>query len=172
MTTFESEGLAGRRRWTSVRPYWTKWRIIRALDEWHSTNLRAPAAREWWTAGDSHPSYWTVRAVFGSWKAALEAARRPDRAACTCSRPNRLSELRQIEYACKCTLMVLQQAAARYVVRRHDGTLTVRSARPCEKRWRARDLTALVTFDRGIFDRARRQSYSANTSLVVDVLSR
>ena len=55
-------------------PYWTRERIIRALDGWHREHLRAPSAREWWTAGPNHPTHWTVRNVFGSWNAALRAA--------------------------------------------------------------------------------------------------
>lgn len=53
---------------------WTRERILRAIDAWHRSHLRAPSARDWWNAGDGHPSHWTVRRAFGSWNAALSAA--------------------------------------------------------------------------------------------------
>lgn len=58
----------------SRRRRWTREAIIRSLDAWHSEHLRAPAAHEWWLAGPRHPSHFTVRAVFGSWNAALQHA--------------------------------------------------------------------------------------------------
>jgi hypothetical protein len=56
------------------RVRWTRQRIVYALDLWHGRHLRPPSAREWWLAGDDHPSSWTVIKTFGSWNAAIAAA--------------------------------------------------------------------------------------------------
>lgn len=56
------------------RKRWTREKIIAAFDRWHATHLRAPSAREWYTAGRDHPSSWTVWNTFGTWNAAVTAA--------------------------------------------------------------------------------------------------
>lgn len=53
---------------------WSRQSIVYAIDLWHRRHLRAPALREWATAGHDHPSYATVMRHFGSWNAAIRAA--------------------------------------------------------------------------------------------------
>jgi Homing endonuclease associated repeat len=64
----------------SVRPgpragfRWTPELIVYALDLWHRRYMRPPTKRQWARAGDDHPSSMTVKRVFGSWNAAVQAA--------------------------------------------------------------------------------------------------
>ena len=85
---------------TGQRPYWTPERIVRALQRWTQDHGRPPTAFEWGARRNlpdekrvsatrqrrrqgvqarwqRWPTYGTVRAVFGSWGAALEAAGLP-----------------------------------------------------------------------------------------------
>ena len=55
---------------------WTDERIIKALRDWEAIFGSPPIAQHWQTADPEglYPSAWTVRAHFGSWIAAIEAA--------------------------------------------------------------------------------------------------
>jgi Homing endonuclease associated repeat len=53
---------------------WTSETIAYAFELWHRKNLCSPTVDEWRRAGPDHPSVTTVRQVFGSWNAAVEAA--------------------------------------------------------------------------------------------------
>jgi hypothetical protein len=63
---------------------WTDETIAYAFELWHRRHLCSPTVDEWRRAGHDHPSVTTVRQVFGSWNAAVEAAgfrpRRPGEA--------------------------------------------------------------------------------------------
>jgi hypothetical protein len=53
---------------------WTSETIAYAFELWHRRHLCSPTVDEWRRAGPDHPSVTTVRQVFGSWNAAVEAA--------------------------------------------------------------------------------------------------
>jgi hypothetical protein len=53
---------------------WTSETIAYAFELWHRRHLCSPTVDEWRRAGHDHPSVTTVRQVFGSWNAAVEAA--------------------------------------------------------------------------------------------------
>jgi hypothetical protein len=57
-----------------VKIRWTHELVIYALDLHHRRHLRTPTKREWVAAGVDHPCVMTVRRLFGSWNAAIEAA--------------------------------------------------------------------------------------------------
>jgi len=53
---------------------WDRQTVVYAIDLWHRAHLRTPTRKEWTNAADDHPSYDTVRRIFGSWSAAIRAA--------------------------------------------------------------------------------------------------
>jgi hypothetical protein len=68
--------------------YWTRERVIASLQRWANRRGRTPMLREWeignrptssgWTKPrKDRPSAYTVRVVFGSWSAAIDAAGLP-----------------------------------------------------------------------------------------------
>jgi hypothetical protein len=54
---------------------WTDDQVIRALQSWANRHGRAPRWQEWMRAGPGRPCNTTVVTHFGSWRAALAAAR-------------------------------------------------------------------------------------------------
>jgi Homing endonuclease associated repeat len=54
---------------------WTRARIVEAMQRWHGEHGRPPTRSDWQKASDWHPAASTVYRVFGSWMAALKAAR-------------------------------------------------------------------------------------------------
>lgn len=54
--------------------YWTRERIVEALDEWADAHGSPPSMFEWRRSGDSHPPASVVQERFGSWRAGLAAA--------------------------------------------------------------------------------------------------
>lgn len=60
-------------------PLWTPAEIVRALRVEADRLGRPPRQQEWETAGYGRPAAVTVRTVFGSWNAALDAAELPVR---------------------------------------------------------------------------------------------
>jgi DNA-binding CsgD family transcriptional regulator len=54
---------------------WTRGRIVEAMHHWYGERGRPPTRSDWQKASDWHPAASTVYRVFGSWKAALKAAR-------------------------------------------------------------------------------------------------
>jgi Homing endonuclease associated repeat len=61
-------------------PYWTRERIIAAIQRWHREYGYPPKNTDWQPRSTSwHPTISMVRAVFGSWNAALVAAGFPPR---------------------------------------------------------------------------------------------
>lgn len=56
------------------RQWWTRPRIIEAIQAWNVEHGRPPRAREWTTAGLNHPGNFQVRERFGSWNAGIAAA--------------------------------------------------------------------------------------------------
>ena len=54
---------------------WTRGRIVEAMQRWYGERGRPPTRSDWQAASDWHPAASTVYRVFGSWKAALKAAR-------------------------------------------------------------------------------------------------
>jgi Homing endonuclease associated repeat len=57
------------------RPVWTRGRIVEAMHHWYGERGRFPTRSDWQKASDWHPAATTVYRVFGSWRAALKAAR-------------------------------------------------------------------------------------------------
>jgi DNA-binding CsgD family transcriptional regulator len=57
------------------RRVWTRGRIVEAMQRWYGERRRFPTRSDWQKASDWHPAASTVYRVFGSWKAALKAAR-------------------------------------------------------------------------------------------------
>jgi len=53
---------------------WTRETISYAFELWHRKYLCTPTLSEWRRAGPDHPSSTTVKGVYGSWNAAVEAA--------------------------------------------------------------------------------------------------
>lgn len=54
--------------------YWTRERIVAALDRWANEHGTPPKAREWMASGPWWPSHRSVLNRFGSWNAAMTAA--------------------------------------------------------------------------------------------------
>ena len=54
---------------------WTRGRIVEAMQRWYGEHGRPPTRSDWQKASDWHPAASTVYRVFGSWEAALKAAR-------------------------------------------------------------------------------------------------
>jgi hypothetical protein len=54
---------------------WTRGRIVEAMQRWYGERGRPPTRSDWQAASDWHPAASTVYRAFGSWKAALKAAR-------------------------------------------------------------------------------------------------
>lgn len=54
---------------------WTRGRIVEAMQRWYGERGRPPTRSDWQAASDWHPPASTVYRVFGSWMAALKAAR-------------------------------------------------------------------------------------------------
>jgi hypothetical protein len=57
------------------RRVWTRGRIVEAMQRAYGERGRFPTRSDWQKASDWHPAASTVYRVFGSWKAALKAAR-------------------------------------------------------------------------------------------------
>lgn len=53
---------------------WTRDRCIQVLREWADREGRTPTVRDWRISSYRNPSWFTIRAVFGSWNAGIEAA--------------------------------------------------------------------------------------------------
>ena len=54
---------------------WTRGRVVQAMQRWYGERGRPPTRSDWQQASDWHPAASTVYRVFGSWNAALKAAR-------------------------------------------------------------------------------------------------
>jgi hypothetical protein len=70
---------------TSVAVRWSRETTLAALHAWAESRGRPPSLEQWRRASPAHPSAATVRRLFGTWNAAVEAAgfeaRRPGRRA-------------------------------------------------------------------------------------------
>jgi hypothetical protein len=57
-----------------MTPGWTRETAVEALREWGATTGKQPTFNGWSPAPDGCPSRRTLQALFGSWRAALDAA--------------------------------------------------------------------------------------------------
>lgn len=56
------------------RARWTREGVLQALFAWRFEHGKLPSSHQWTKAGEEHPCRYTVRALFGSWNAAVVAA--------------------------------------------------------------------------------------------------
>lgn len=63
-----------RRKDAGVAKWWTRERVIAAIQEWAREHGEPPRSLEWRRATPAFPHDATVKRLFGSWNAAIAAA--------------------------------------------------------------------------------------------------